>query len=63
MAQRYCVSCGFKYLTVKTLDSSVTYEPYEKTRNFYRKLGFIPIEVFPLFWDKDNPCLFMAKNI
>ncbi len=61
--EQFCVTNGFKYLTVKTLDSSAVYEPYEKTRKFYCKLGFIPLEVFPLYWDKENPCLFLAKQL
>ncbi|WMJ22473.1 GNAT family N-acetyltransferase [Paludicola sp. MB14-C6] len=62
-AERFCVSNGFQYLTVKTLDDSVLYEPYEKTRKFYKKLGFTPLEVFPLYWDEANPCLFLAKHL
>jgi len=59
--EAFCISNGMKFLTVKTLDSSANYAPYDNTRNFYAKMGFIPLEVFPLHWDKDNPCLFMAK--
>ena len=62
-AEKYCISNGFKYLTVKTLDSSAIFEPYERTRNFYRKIGFIPLEVFTTFWDEENPCLFLAKHL
>lgn len=54
---------GYKFITVKTLNASVQYEPYERTRAFYYKNGFYPLEVFPLFWNKDNPCLFLAKYI
>jgi len=54
---------GMEYLTVKTLDKSVHSESYEKTRNFYLAIGFRPLEVFPLLWDKDNPCLFLVKHI
>jgi GNAT superfamily N-acetyltransferase len=53
----------YKFITVKTLDPSSQYEPYERTRAFYFKNGFYPLEVFPLFWNKDNPCLFLAKYI
>ncbi len=62
-AEEYCINNGLKYLTVKTLDSSAVYEPYEQTRNFYRKVGFIPLEVFTTFWDEENPCLFLAKHL
>ena len=61
--EKFCVTNGFKYLTVKTLDGSAVYEPYERTRKFYSKLGFIPLEVFPLYWDEANPCLFLAKYL
>ena len=60
-AERHCMENGYLYLTVKTLDSSAEYEPYERTRAFYRKMGFIPLEVFKTFWNEENPCLFMAK--
>ena len=62
-AERYCKKNGCIYLTVKTLDASAAYEPYERTRAFYRAMGFIPLEVFPTLWDKDNPCLFLAKHL
>ena len=58
---RYCKEKGFKFLTVKTLDESAIYEPYNGTRAFYKKEGFYPLEVFKTFWDEDNPCLFLVK--
>jgi len=58
-----CRRAGRTYLTVKTLDQSRASSSYEKTRLFYHAMGFRPLEVFPLFWDKDNPCLFMARYI
>jgi len=61
--ESYCSSKGNEFLTVKTLDGSRASKSYEKTRLFYLSLGFKPLEVFPLFWDKDNPCLFLAKYI
>lgn len=60
---QYCQENNYKFLTVKTLDSSAEYEPYNGTRAFYKKEGFIPLEVFTTFWDEDNPCLFMVKVI
>ncbi|HSL93391.1 MAG TPA: GNAT family N-acetyltransferase [Bacillota bacterium] len=59
----YCHGEGSRFLTVKTLDASVDYEPYEKTRAFYRRRGFLPLEVFKSYWDEDNPCLFMARYL
>lgn len=62
-AETSCKAEGIRFLTVKTLDSSAEYEPYEQTRSFYRKMGFLPLEVFTELWDADNPCLFMAKYL
>lgn len=61
--EEFCVKTGRKFLTVKTLDGSAEYEPYNGTRTFYAKEGFLPLEVFTTFWDEDNPCLFLAKYI
>lgn len=61
--ENYLKENGYKFLTVKTLDESVEYEPYERTRAFYYKNGFYPIEVFLLYWNEDNPCLLLAKYI
>ena len=60
---RYCKENHYKFLTVKTLDESAVYEPYNGTRAFYKKEGFYPLEVFTTFWDEENPCLFMVKEI
>ena len=57
----YCKKQGYLFLTVKTLDESAEYEPYDGTRAFYRKEGFYPLEVFTCVWDEENPCLFLVK--
>ena len=59
----WCAKENFVFLTVKTLDESADYPPYDGTRAFYRKEGFLPLEVFPTFWDEDNPCLFLARTV
>lgn len=59
----YCKENHYKFLTVKTLDKSAVYEPYNGTRAFYKKEGFYPLEAFTTFWDEENPCLFMVKMI
>jgi len=59
----YCKDNNLIYLTVKTLDSSAVYEPYDRTRAFYYKEGFTPLEVFKTFWNEENPCLFLVKKI
>jgi ribosomal protein S18 acetylase RimI-like enzyme len=59
----YCKKNRIEFLTVKTLDESRESESYRKTRLFYQAMGFKKLETFPLLWDEDNPCLFMAKHI
>lgn len=54
---------GVKLLAVKTLDSSVEYEPYKRTRNFYLKHGFIPVDVYKKIWNEENPCLVMVNIV
>lgn len=58
---QYCQEQQYQFLTVKTLDQSAVYEPYNGTRAFYKKEGFYPLEVFTTFWDEENPCLFMVR--
>ena len=57
----YCKKQRYRFLTVKTLDESADYKPYNGTRAFYKKEGFYPLEVFTCIWDEENPCLFMIK--
>ncbi len=61
--EKHCTENQTEFLTVKTLDESRESKSYAKTRLFYFSMGFRPLEVFPLLWDKDNPCLFLAKSI
>lgn len=61
--ETYCADQSTEYLTVKTLAGSAPSKSYAKTRQFYFAMGFRPLEVFPLYWDRENPCLFMAKYI
>ena len=61
--EEYCEATGKEFLTVKTLDESRASKSYDKTRQFYLAVGFKPLEMFPLHWDKDNPCLFLVKCI
>src|SRR5579872_6132636 len=51
---------GARFLTVKTRGPSRPYEPYERTRAFYRALGFCALEEFTELWDADNPALMMG---
>jgi hypothetical protein len=54
---------NYSYLLVKTLDEARESKEYEKTRRFYQKTGFIPIDVIPEIWGNDNPCLLMIKKL
>ncbi len=46
---------GYSFLQVKTVQMGL-YKDYDKTNFFYRNVGFKEFEVFPMLWDKDNPC-------
>lgn len=54
---------GAAYVTVKTLGPSAQYEPYARTRAFYRGVGFLPLEEFTENWDPENPALFMVRPV
>ncbi len=52
----------YRVCLVKTLAATVAYPPYERTRQFYVKLGFIPLEVVDPYpgWPPGNPCQLMV---
>lgn len=62
-AENYCRNNGGKFLQVKTLSADRESPAYAQTRKFYLSMGFIPLEVFPLLWGEDNPCLLMVKEL
>ena len=43
--ERELKNIGLKELRVETLAESIEYEPYEKTRLFYKKMGFKPEKI------------------
>ena len=51
------------YLTVKTVGPSRESEPYERTKAFYRAVGFEPLEEFDTIWGPGNPCLMMIMAV
>ena len=61
--ENYLKDEGVKILQVKTVSADRDCSAYAKTRAFYKAVGFIPLEVFPTFWDKANPCLVLVKQI
>jgi ribosomal protein S18 acetylase RimI-like enzyme len=56
-------SKGIKVIKVKTLSEHEEYAPYEKTRNFYKKNGFILLEVMDPYpnWGPGNSCAIYIK--
>lgn len=51
------------YLTVKTVGPSRVSEPYDRTKAFYRAVGFEPLEEFTTIWGPGNPCLVMIMAV
>lgn len=60
--ERFYVENGMKFLTVKTLDGSVEFEPYARTRKFYQTMGFLPLEVFLMIGTKKIPVCFKQNT-
>lgn len=53
---------GVQFLEVKTLGPSRPDENYDRTRQFYTKVGFWPLEEIHDLWE-ENPCLIMIKPL
>jgi len=62
-AEGHCRAAGQRFLTVKTLGPGRECEAYARTRAFYERVGFVPIEEFPELWGPDNPCLMLIKAL
>lgn len=54
---------SIKFLMVKTLGNSHPDKNYKRTREFYSRVGFYPLEEIKEIWGKENPCLIMIKAI
>jgi N-acetylglutamate synthase-like GNAT family acetyltransferase len=52
-----------KFLIVKTLSESRPNLEYDRTRHFYLKTGFEPLEEFKTLWGEANPCLMLVKAL
>jgi len=61
-AERALRSRSIEFLQVKTLSPSRVDAPYERTRGFYRHMGFLPFEENNA-WGDANPCLIMVKHL
>ncbi len=51
----YAKEHGYSFIQVKTVQEGY-YDEYDKTIQFYKKLGFKEFECFPTLWDEWNPC-------
>lgn len=51
----YAKKHGYSFIQVKTVQEG-HYIEYDKTIEFYKKLGFKEFECFPSLWDEWNPC-------
>lgn len=54
---------GVRLLEVKTLSEDVDYFPYEKTRRFWKKNGFMLLETIDPFpgWEPGSPCAIYVR--
>lgn len=46
---------SYSFIQVKTVKEGL-YDGYDRTIQFYRKLGFKELECFSTLWDEWNPC-------
>ncbi|HJP33846.1 MAG TPA: GNAT family N-acetyltransferase [Candidatus Latescibacteria bacterium] len=56
------LSRSVEFLQVKTLSPSRPNTHFERTRRFYERMGFRPLEE-NLLWGERNPCLIMVKHL
>jgi len=61
-AERRLRARRVEFLQVKTLGPSRPHAPYERTRGFYARMGFVPLEENRL-WGETNPCLILVKHL
>lgn len=54
---------SYRACQVKTLAATVPDAGYDRTRRFYAKLGFIPLEVIDPYpdWEPGNPCQILVR--
>ena len=59
--EAWLVAQQVRLLQVKTIAATSPSAAYAQTREFYLRLGFQPVEVFPLLWSQRHPCLQLVK--
>ena len=52
----------YAFLQVKTVQHG-RYPCYNATNRFYRRMGFLELEVFPTLWDEGNPCQVYVRAV
>ncbi len=57
----YCRDEGVEWLHVKTRGPSTYDDNYERTRRFYRAVGFAPLYESLTEWGPENAALFLVK--
>jgi GNAT superfamily N-acetyltransferase len=60
-AESWLAQQGVSMLQVKTVAATSPSKEYAQTREFYRHVGYQPLEVFPNLWDAHNPALQLVK--
>lgn len=55
----------YRICEVKTLADTVDDANYARTRNFWKKQGFVQIEIIDPYpgWDLGNPCVILVKSL
>ena len=61
--EQYFRNKNCKYIIVKTLSELNKDINYEKTRKFYKKMGFEELITLTEMWNENNPCLIMIKAL
>lgn len=51
----------YKVCMIKTLSDKDNYEPYKKTRDFHKSMGFIALETIDPYPGWDDPCQIFVK--
>ncbi len=53
----------YRVCEVKTLAATASDTGYDRTRRFYAKLGFVPLEVIDPYpgWEPGNPCQLLVR--
>lgn len=63
LSEEMLIKNKVKFLMVKTLGESDPDINYRVTREFYKRVGFYPLEEIKEIWGEENPCLIMVKNL